>query len=196
MKKSLFTLILSSLLVGSVSSFAAKKTKLFLPEWDKINLDSYLKDNSSSLVIKSLDPSQSGVKNFFIISTKDSAGNLSLKMHLFDLDKDKKIDLVKHFEGGKVVRSEWNLDKDQSVETVKLHKVDDGSVYLKVETDGKMNIWSHYYKGELRLKEFDRNNDSKPDMWYDYRGGKLYRARATKGFKSKKIHDITKSVLK
>lgn len=193
MKK--FTLIFISVLFFAVSG-SAKKIALYTPDWDKLNLDSYLKDNSASMEIKSLDPNKTGKNTYHIVSNKDEAGNLSLKMHLFDFDGDKKIDLVKHFEGGKLIRSEWNLDRDDKVEAVKLHKPEDGSVYLKVETDGKINIWSHYYKGELRLKEFDRNNDKKADMWYDYRGGKLYRARAAKNFNPKKVEDITKAVLK
>lgn len=174
---------------------AKKADRLDTPNWESLNLDSYLTENAQSREIKSLDPNKRGRNTYHIISSLNpNTGEKNLLMHLFDFDADGKIDLAKHFENGILVRSEWNLDRDDKVEAVKYHRGEKAEVYLKVETDGSRNIWSHYFKGELRRQEFDRNQDGKADMWYYFRAGKLFRAQVAKDFDPKKIEDITKSV--
>lgn len=195
MQKSIFVNLVFVLLVCPYSYAAKKSDKLESPNWEKLNLDSYLTENVQSREIKSLDPNKRGRNTYHIISSLNPTnGEKTLLMHLFDFDADGKIDLAKHFENGLVVRSEWNLDRDQKVEAIKYHRGDKAEVYLKIENDGSRNIWSHYFKGELRRQEFDRNQDGKADMWYYFRGGKLFRAQAAKDFDPKKIEDITKSV--
>lgn len=191
MKKSLFTTF--SLFFG-INSMAA--TELPLPDWKNLKLDSYLSSKESEQTIKELETSGDARRNFYVIQEADKNGAKVLKMQLFDFDKDGKIDLAKHFKNAKVVRTEWNLDKDEFAEVVKYHQAETGEVYLKVQTDGQGNVWTHYFKGEIRRQEFDRNNDKKPDMWYYFRAGKVYRAEVAKNFDPKKIEDITTEVQK
>lgn len=191
MKKSLFTTF--SLFFG-INSMAA--TELPLPDWKSLKLDSYLSSKESEQTIKELETSGDARRNFYVIQEADKNGAKVLKMQLFDFDKDGKIDLAKHFKNAKVVRTEWNLDKDEFAEVVKYHQAETGEVYLKVQTDGQGNVWTHYFKGEIRRQEFDRNNDKKPDMWYYFRAGKVYRAEVAKNFDPKKIEDITTEVQK
>ena len=107
MKKSLFTTF--SLFFG-INSMAA--TELPLPDWKNLKLDSYLSSKESEQTIKELETSGDARRNFYVIQEADKNGAKVLKMQLFDFDKDGKIDLAKHFKNAKVVRTEWNLDKE------------------------------------------------------------------------------------
>lgn len=187
--------LIPALLLGlSVAGYGAET--LPTPDWKKLRLNDYLKDLAPDQNIKSSETLSGPKRKFFVVQKKNAQGMEEPLIQLFDFDGDGNIDLAKHFRNGRVERSEWNLDRDEYVESIKYYDLKTGQLQLKVESEGEGYIWSHYFKEELRRQEFDRNGDRKPDMWYYFRAGKLYRAEVAKKFDPKKIEDITQDVLK
>ncbi|MFK8137999.1 MAG: hypothetical protein AB8E15_06545 [Bdellovibrionales bacterium] len=182
------------LLLALVFSSTAMAKKLPLPKFDRIDLNAYLTQVGKDKELKRLNSRKAGKDDFFVVADTNKKGKSALDKHLFDLDRDGNLDIAKHFENGQVVRSEWSLDSDDLVDTIKFHNKDTGDVYLKVERIGEMVVWSHFFKSKLRKKEFDRDADLKPDMWYFYRNEKLVKAEARKSPGSKKIVDITSTL--
>jgi TonB family protein len=60
-----------------------------------------------------------------------------------DKDRDGRIDVVTHYQGGKVVRQEEDKNGD-----------------------GRMDLWSYFIGGRLDKQEKDSNGDGKVDQWF------------------------------
>lgn len=150
-----------------------------------IKLDDYLKNLQPNEVLEKMDSSGKGDADIFIIFKKNDDGSRQLVTQLFDLNRDKKIDLVKHFEKGHLVRTEADLDYDGYVDVVSDYDPQSGELKKKIQADGATNIWKYYFHNELRKKEVDRNSDGKPDMWVYYRNGKILRTEIDQNFNGK-----------
>jgi len=150
-----------------------------------IKLDEYLTNLPDDEVVEKLNSQGKGNPDIFIIFKKKPDGSRQLVMQLFDLNHDGKIDLAKHFEKGKLVKTEADLDYDGVVDVVTEYDPQTGEVRKKTQADGNTNIWKYYFHNELRKKEVDRNSDGKPDMWVYYRGGKVVRTEIDKNFDGK-----------
>jgi len=150
-----------------------------------IKLDEYLKNIGPGQVLEKMDSQGHGNPDIFVISRKNDDGSKTLIMQLFDLNRDGKIDLVKHFEKGKLIRTEMDLDYDGKVDVVSEYDPQTGELKKKIQADGTTNIWKYYFKNEIRKKEVDRNSDGKPDMWVYYRNGKVIRTEVDKTFDGK-----------
>lgn len=170
------------LLLPIVSFAAVKIPKNY--NIKKINLNNYMNELGKKYVIEGQDSKSKGQDDIFIVfEKKGKAKNLS--MQLFDLNRDKKIDLVKHFEGNKFIRSEADLDYDGNVDVASFFDTETKELKQKILSDGQQLIWKYWHKNELRKKEIDRNADSKPDMWVFYRNGKLVKTEVDDNYDGK-----------
>lgn len=152
-----------------------------------IKLDSYLKNMAPEDVLEKMDSAGKNEHDIFIVFKKNPDGTRQLSMQFFDLNRDKKIDLAKFFEKGKLARTETDLDYDGIVDVISLYDPISGELKKKIQADGDTSITKYYFKNELRRKELDRNADGKPDMWIYYRGGKVSRTEIDKNFDGKAI---------
>jgi hypothetical protein len=150
-----------------------------------IKLEEYLKNLKDDEVVEKMDSQNKNKPDIFIVFKKNEDGTRQLVMQLFDINRDGKIDLVKHFEKGKLVKTEIDLDYDGYVDVVSEYDPVTGDLKKKIQADGSTNIWKYYFKNELRKKEVDRNSDGKPDMWVYYRNGKVIRTEVDKDFTGK-----------
>jgi len=161
--------------------------KKYLPIVKRIKLGDYLKNLEDGAAIESLDSDDSGTPDIFIVYKKSRKGIRELIRHLFDFNKDGKIDLVKHFKYGKLLKIETDQDYDGLVDTISEYDTKSGELKKKTQADGNTNIWKYYFKNEIRKKEVDRNSDGKPDVWVYYRNGKITRTEVDRNFKGKII---------
>ncbi len=186
MKFSILIILLGSIAFASpVKKDKEKdgKDKLII---HNIKINEYLKNLEPDQIVEKMDSrGKNGDPDIFVIFNKKEDGSKTLVMQLFDLNRDGKIDLVKHFEKGKLVRTEADLDYDGMVDVVSEYDPVSGELKRKIQADDATNIWKHYIKNELRKKEIDRNADGKPDMWVYYRGGKIIRTEIDKDFNGK-----------
>lgn len=150
-----------------------------------IKLNDYLKSIKPDQIVEKMDSTGKGKPDIFIVFNKKENGPKTLLMQLFDINRDGKIDLVKHFEKGKLVRTESDLDYDGVVDAVTDFDPYNGELKKKTQADGATNIWKYYFKNELRRKEIDRNSDGKADMWVYYRNGKVIRTEIDQNFTGK-----------
>ena len=156
----------------------------------RIKLDDYLKNLGPDETLEKMDSGGKGEPDIFIIYQKSEDAPKKLVMQLFDLNRDGKIDMVKHFEKGKMVKSEVDLDYDGYVDVVSEYDPKTGELLKKTQADGETNIWKYYTHNELRKKEIDRNSDGKPDMWVYYRGNKILKTEIDEKFDGKTIRRI------
>ena len=159
-------------------------------DFSKLDLNSYKNVDGEKLTIESADTHGKGKDNVFFVfqmQASDKDNEKILKYHLFDLNSDGKIDLVKHFNLGKLAKSEADLDFDGKADVVTEFDTNTGQVVKKTENDGKSNIWRYWHKGEMRLKEMDRNSDKKPDVWIHYRSGQVIKTEVDVDFDGKNI---------
>lgn len=147
-----------------------------------IKLDEYVKNVGPDEIIEKMDSTGKGNPDIFVVFKKNENGSRQLIMQSFDLNRDKKIDLVKKFEKGKMVRTEMDLDYDGMVDVVSEYDVANGELKKKIQADGATNIWKYYFQNELRKKEVDRNSDGRPDMWVYFRNGKVLRTEIDQNF--------------
>jgi hypothetical protein len=152
---------------------------------NQIKIGDYLKNLTTNQVVEKLDSQGKNNPDIFIVFDKKEDGSKTMLMQLFDLNRDSKVDLVKHFEKGKLVKTEADLDYDGVVDVVSEYEPQTGELKKKTQADGSTFIWKYYFKNELRKKEIDRNSDGKPDMWVYYRGGKILRTEIDKDFNGK-----------
>jgi len=152
-----------------------------------IRLDDYLKNLAPDEIVEKMDSMNKNKPDIFIVFHKNDDGTKMLLMQLFDLNRDGKIDLVKHFQKGKLVRTEVDLDYDGLVDVVSEYDPQSGELKRKIQANGTTNIWKYYFHNELRKKEVDRNSDGKPDMWVYYRNGKVIRTEVDQNFDGKII---------
>lgn len=157
------------------------------PTIRELKLQDYLAHLSGEQMLEKMDSSGKGTPDIFVVFKKLENGGRQLEMQLFDLNRDNKIDLAKHFENAKMTRTEMDLDYDGVVDVVSLYDTKTGEIQKKVQADGSTNIWKFYFKNELRKKEVDRNQDGKPDMWVYYRNGKILRTEIDQNFDGKAV---------
>ncbi len=155
-----------------------------------IKLQEYLTQLDPDEVVEKRDSLGGDNPDIFIVYKKKDDGSKILVLQLFDLNRDGKIDLVKHYEKGKLVREEKDTDYDGITDSVVEYDPLTGAVKKKSQADKHTNIWTYYVKNEIYRKEVDRNFDGKPDMWVYYRKGKIYRTEIDKNFDGKKIVKI------
>jgi hypothetical protein len=155
-----------------------------------IKLQEFLTDLSENQIVEKRDSQDGNNPDIFIVYKVDKNGSKELQMQLFDLNRDGKIDLVKHFVHGKLSREEKDTNFDGITDLVIEYDTATGAVRKKSQADGKTNIWTYYSKDEIYRKELDRNFDGKPDMWVYYRKGKIYRTEIDAHFDGKKIIKI------
>jgi len=152
------------------------------PLVQNIKLDDYLKNIGPENILEKIDSAGKGSPDIFVLFIKNENGTKQLLMQLFDINRDKKVDLVKHWEKGKMSKTEMDLDYDAIVDVVSEYDLLSGEIKRKIQADGDTNIWKHYFKNELRKKEVDRNSDGKPDLWVYYRAGKVIRTEIDEKF--------------
>lgn len=155
-----------------------------------IRLQEYLTQLDPDEVVEKRDSLGGDNPDIFIVYKKKDDGSKILVLQLFDLNRDGKIDLVKQYEKGKLVREEKDSDYDGITDSVTEYDPATGAVKKKSQADKHTNIWTYYVKNEIYRKEVDRNFDGKPDMWVYYRKGKIYRTEIDKNFDGKKIVKI------
>jgi hypothetical protein len=155
-----------------------------------LKLNNYLKDLDPDQVLEKMDSRGKGEPDIFIVYQKGDDGTKRLVMQLFDLNRDGEIDLVKHFEKGKLVKTEADLDFDGFVDAVSEYDPKTGELKKKILADGETNVWKYYVKNELRRKEVDRNSDGKPDMWVYYKNNKIIKTEIDEKFNGKSIRRI------
>ena len=155
-----------------------------------IRLQEYLTQLEPDEIVEKRDSLGGENPDIFIVYKKKDDGSKVLVLQLFDLNRDGKIDLVKHYEKGKLVREEKDTDYDGITDSVVEYDGATGAVRKKSQADKHTNIWTYFVKNEIYRKEVDRNFDGKPDMWVYYRKGKIYRTEIDKNFDGKKIVKI------
>ena len=143
-------------------------------DFSKIDLNGYLKVDTTQKSVEKIEPQEKDQPNMYVIFQKerDISGERKVLMHLFDLNRDGKIDLVKHFKNKIVIKTESSLNRDGKADVVNNYEEQTGKLVQRIQSDGKTNIWQYFDNlGNLRLKEIDRNGDKKPDMFMHYRNG-------------------------
>ncbi len=151
-----------------------KSIKSEYVDFSKIDLNAYLKIDPTQKTIEKMEPQEKDQPIMYVIfkKEKDVTGERQVLMHLFDFDRDGKIDLAKHFKNKIVIKTESSFNHDGKTDVVNNYDEQTGKLVQRIQSDGKTNIWQYFDdKGELRLKEIDRNSDKKPDMFIHYRNG-------------------------
>jgi hypothetical protein len=172
---------------GKASELEVVKGKALI---HRLALNDYMKNLEPDQVMEKMDSRGKKDADIFIIYQKSDDGSKRLVMQLFDLNRDGKIDLAKHFEKGKLVKTEADLDFDGFVDVVSEYDPATGELKKKTQADGDTNIWKYYVKNELRRKEIDRNSDGKPDMWVYFRNNKILKTEIDEKFDGKSIRRI------
>jgi len=155
----------------------------------KMDLNHYKTDINKSKVLESMDSKDEGVPDTFIVYLMRD-NNKILLMHLFDLNRDGKIDVAKHFKNSKMMRTEAVLDKDGNVFSITEYNLSNGNEIKKVTYDGELVSTRLSYKKQVRREEMDRNLDGKVDMWIHYRDGLVVKSEVDEDFDGKKIRVI------
>lgn len=191
MSKTSFMIILLSMFTSAIAASRSYSNPFI--NFKSIQLNNYLKNIKENEKLKSFMSEGAKQADSYVVTMTDEQGVSFPKMHLFDLNGDGKIDLVKHFEKKVLVKMEVDTDYDNHPDYVLFYNNESGQLEMKVVAENQTNIWSHYYKNELRRKDFDRDNDQKPDMWQYFRNGRMLKTEVSKNGSSKK-EDITTSV--
>lgn len=183
------TLILFSLVLSSISNANLNDPlKADYIDFSKLSLNQYVDSKRSDWIIerqKSMEDSKLTV--VFIFEKKDTDTERRLIMQVFDLNGDSKWDLARHYRNKVLVKIEADLDYDGKVDDVSEYDAKTGKLLKKTVASGSSNEWRYWFNDELRLKEIDRNNDRKPDMWLHYRKGQLVKTEVDSNFDGKQI---------
>ncbi len=175
-------------------SFAATTTSAIDPlslalSKNVMDLNYYLKNLGADQTLETLDTQDQGKPDTFIIfKTVDS--NKVLLMHLFDMNRDQKIDVVKHFKDGKVIKTESILDREGKVFAITDFDTETGFEISKTLFDQQILTKKISFKNELRREEIDRNLDGKVDKWIHFRNGKVLKTEIDENFDGKTIKVI------
>jgi len=93
-----------------------------------------------------------------------------------DINFDKKIDIVRQYKDGKIVREAVDFDYDGKFDMISFYR--NGDIALKefdFKGDGKTDVWKYYSNKKLVLKEVDRNFDGIVDLWAYFHNDKILR---------------------
>jgi hypothetical protein len=183
------TFLLSILILTQISEAnLADPLKADFIDFSKLRLSEYVDSKRPDWIIerqKSMEDSKLTV--VFIFEKKDTDIERRLIMQVFDLNGDNKWDLARHYRNKVLVKIEADLDYDGKVDDVSEYDSKTGKLIKKTVASGATNEWRYWYNDELRLKEIDRNNDKKPDMWLHYRKGQLVKTEVDSNFDGKQI---------
>lgn len=157
-------------------------------DFSKLSLSQYVDTKRSDWIVekqKSLEDSKITVA--FVFEKKDTDVERKLLMQVFDLNGDNKWDLARHYRNKVLVKLESDLDFDGKVDDVTEYDAKTGKLLKKTVAFGGTNEWRYWFNDELRLKEIDRNNDKKPDMWLHYRKDRIVKTEVDSNFDGKQI---------
>ena len=183
----------ASIIIGVVSAFAAKEEAMKSPQ--SAILKSYLEKTGDDSVVEKLDSENKGKPDMFMLFRTTDSKERVLVRQLFDFDRDGKIDLVNHFQKGRKIRTETDLDFDGKADSISEFDPETGELAKRAMIENGSVTWKFWFKGDLRRKEVDRNGDGLPDMWVHYRNGKVIKTEIDTGFDGKNIRlesDLTK----
>jgi hypothetical protein len=179
----LFTLVFAAPSTSPVDALSPTITK------QTMDLNYYLKNLGKDQTLETMDTQDQGKPDTFIIF-KMVDSNKVLLMHLFDMNRDQKIDVVKHFKDGKVIKTESVLDREGKIFAVTEFDAESGFETSKTMYDQKLLSKKISFKNELRREEFDRNLDGKVDKWIHFRNGKVLKTEIDENFDGKTIKII------
>lgn len=182
------TLLSLSLLFAAPASSPVDTLSLAITK-QTMDLNYYLKNLGKDQTLETMDTQDQGKPDTFIIF-KMVDNNKVLLMHLFDMNRDQKIDVVKHFKDGKVIKTESVLDREGKIFTVSEFDPENGFETSKTMYDQKLLSKKISFKNELRREEFDRNLDGKMDKWIHFRNGKILKTEVDENFDGKTIKVI------
>ena len=124
-----------------------------------------IKDGKKLLTMKTFD------LNFdsFVDLKRVYAEDGSVLRDEMDMDFDRKMDMVAHYEGNKLVRKELMTVRGRSANaalTVKEYKGGQTN-YLESDQDrnGVKDTFFYFKEGRIVRRGFDDNNDGQPDRW-------------------------------
>ncbi len=181
MKNSFF--IAATLLVSltSIAAVDAKKNPLA-----QINLKSFMENLADDFVLEKMDSENKGTPDMYAVFKKGDNQNRILVYQLFDFNRDGKVDLVNHYQKGKKIKADYDLDYDGKVDAE--NEFDEtGAIFKKTLVENDNLMWKYWHSGELRRKEVDRNGDGNPDMWVHYRNGRVVKTEIDVNFDGKNI---------
>tara|TARA_B100001248_G_C27399434_1_gene468766 strand:+ start:8263 stop:8829 length:567 start_codon:yes stop_codon:yes gene_type:complete len=154
-----------------------------------MDLNYYKKDLKDSKVLESMDSQDEGKPDTFLIYVMRDGAKILL-MHLFDLNRDGKIDVAKHFKNSKMYRTETILDREGKIFAITEYNPDTGNEIKKVTFDHEVMTTRLSYKNQLRREEIDRNLDGKTDMWVHYREGQVVKSEVDEDFDGENIRIV------
>jgi hypothetical protein len=109
-------------------------------------------------------------------------GKPQLARQDIDLTWDGRVDIWRYFgDNGLVEKEEWDTDYDSKVDEIRYFE--DGTIVRSERdrnNDGRFDIFRHYKVGKLERKESDTNDDGKVDRWEYYSGNVLDRVGVDK----------------
>lgn len=189
-------LIAILLLTGALNSQAAVQETKAPKVITDVDLKSYMDNLPDDFVVEKMDSQNKGSPDMFIVFKKGDNQSRNLIYQLFDFNRDGKIDMVNHFQKGKKIKTEFDLDFDGKVDSVVEYDPESGQPASKTLVEDGNLTWKFWHKAELRRKEVDRNADGKPDMWVHYRNGHAIKTEIDVNFDGKNIRlegDLSKN---
>lgn len=175
----------------SVGIAAVKKNPLL-----EIDFKKYSEGLGNDMIVEKMDSTNKGRPDMITVFKKGNNQERILSHQLFDFNRDGKIDMAAHFQKGKRIRTEFDLDYDGKVDSVSEFSLETGELLKKTLVESDTLLWKYWHKGELRRKEVDRNGDGEPDLWVHYRNGRVVKSEIDVNFDGKNIRvesDLTKS---
>ena len=191
MKTHLLRIALLSLVTSSAFANMTDPLKADYIDFSKIQLNQYVDSKNPEWIIeKQKSAEDAKVTVAFVFEKKNSEVERRMIMQVFDLNGDGKMDLARHYKNKILVKLESDLDFDGKVDDVSEYDSKTGKLLKKTVASGAANEWRYWYNDELRLKEIDRNNDKKPDMWLHYRKDKIVKTEVDSNFDGKQIKSV------
>lgn len=191
MKTHLLRIAFLSLTTTSALANMTNPLKADYVDFSKIQLNQYVESKNPDWIIeKQKSAEDAKVTVVFIFEKKNSEVERRMIMQVFDLNGDGKMDLARHYKNKILVKLESDLDFDGKVDDVSEYDSKTGKLLKKTVASGASNEWRYWYNDELRLKEIDRNNDKKPDMWLHYRKDKIVKTEVDSNFDGKQIKNV------
>lgn len=185
-----YLILLSSL---SFLSYAYAQTEK-LEDIGKVKLNSYIENIKTPYYLESQNSTDKGKADLFWLfkGERENKKDAELVLQAFDLNKDGKIDLVKHYKNTVMIKTEVDQDFDGKTDSLSYYDPSTKKLERSLSQAGKNLSQSHWYNGELRLQEIDRNQDLKADMWLHFRDAKVFKIEDDDNFDGKDYKVILK----